>query len=138
MGRVAQQFIGTWKLKSATLIDEQGAVLGHPYGDSPGGRITYTCERQMWAHVAGGTAAGPTGAVVWYTGTFRVAPRRHLVLHDVEYSMFPNYPGTTQVRQYEFAGRRHNRLTLATEPAGPEGQQTQLVLHWKKVRARRG
>jgi hypothetical protein len=128
---VKRQLVGTWRLVSFVLVNEQGATVGHPYGQDPAGKLTYTRDGNVWAHTGQGAPPQAARAANWYTGIFRVDVEARAVVHRVEYSSIPDWEGTRPVRRFEFAGRR--RLTLSTLPAGPEGAKTYGVLRWRKV-----
>lgn len=46
---VKRKLIGTWRLVSFVLKDDNGAVVGYPYGRNPSGKLTYTRDGQVWA-----------------------------------------------------------------------------------------
>jgi hypothetical protein len=130
--KVKRQLLGSWRLVSFVVVDEQGTVIGRPYGREPAGKLTYTRAGDIWAHT--GQAAPPRAARAanWYTGTFSVDVRRRVVRHRVQYSSIAAWEGTTLLRRYHFAGSGR-ALTLVTLPEGPAGNKVRLVLRWRKM-----
>ncbi len=46
---VEMALVGTWRLTSAPIIDQNGDVVGGLFGDDPVGKLTYTPEGDVWA-----------------------------------------------------------------------------------------
>jgi Lipocalin-like domain len=128
---VKRKLVGTWRLMSFVLVNEQGAIVGHPYGVDPAGKLTYTRDGNICAHTGQSAAPKAARAANWYTGTFRIDATARAVVHRVQYSSIPDWEGTHLRRRYKFNGPR--RLTLSTLPAGPAGEKTYLALRWMKA-----
>src|SRR4051812_32404254 len=122
-----EALVGAWRLVSyeATAVD--GGEVVEPFGPRPQGLITYTASGHMAAQVMRPMrprfrrerleeglpeelAAAAVGYMA-YGGTYEV-PEDDLVVHHVEFSLFPNWVGTTQTRIADLDGGRL-RLTLA-------------------------
>ncbi|HET8821242.1 MAG TPA: lipocalin-like domain-containing protein [Thermoleophilaceae bacterium] len=124
---VERRLVGTWRLVSATAQDAEGKSTSRPFGGDPVGKLTYTRTGHVWALTARRDAPRNVLPATWYTGTFRVEPSEHRVVHRVQYATIPSWEGTDLPRWYAF---RADRLVLATAPRG----QARLVLRWRKAR----
>lgn len=134
--------VGTWTLVGWHEQDGDGAVLRHPFGEPPRGRLIYTAGGTMMGmlsaadrppfashHLERATEAEKAAAAstfVTYSGTYRVDGDR--VVHAVDLSLFPNWVGTDLVRLLTLDG---DDLTLRTETA-KDG--TCNVLTWRRDR----
>ena len=119
--------IGTWRLQSFEFTDEAGTVL-HPLGERPSGFVLISAdgylalnfmaeERSRFADddlFGGGEAERATAAaeVVSFAGLYELDGAAVSV--TVEYSVFPNWIGGTQVREVEVSG---DTLILRTRGA---------------------
>ena len=119
--------IGTWRLISFAFTDETGAVF-HPLGERPAGLVLVTAdgyfalnfmagERSNFAteDLFGGNDAERARAaaeIVSFAGPYEFDGAAVSV--TVEYSVFPNWIGGTQVREVEVSG---DTLILRTEGA---------------------
>jgi hypothetical protein len=119
--------IGTWRLQSFAFTYETGDVL-HPLGEHPSGFVIVSAdgylaltfmaqERTPFAgdDLFGGSEterAQAAAEVVSFAGPFEFDG--DAVSVSVEYSVFPNWIGGTQVREVEVSG---GRLTLRTKGA---------------------
>jgi catechol 1,2-dioxygenase len=127
------QFIGVWKLISATRKLGDGRV-DYPYGEAPVGRITYDKAGRMSAQLmrTGRRSTVPSGVsliagkagcdeireavdgYISYFGTYDVDEANATVIHHVQSCLVPSWVGTDLKRAYRFDG---NRLRLtATGP----------------------
>lgn len=122
--QIRQGLVGSWRLVSFTLRGADGRTLAYPYGRKAVGKLTYTADRNMWALVR----AQDTGAVLWYTGTFRVDVRRRTIFHHVRLASIAEWEGGDQPRGFRL---RRRRLTLSVRPTQPGGATA--VLKWRKV-----
>jgi len=111
---VRERLRGAWRLKSFVFTDEAGGTW-HPLGRAPSGFLfitedDYVSFNFMAAHrpgfasddlFAGGAdeLAAAAKAVVSFAGPFRINGATLVV--DVQYSLFPNWIGKTQVRAFE-------------------------------------
>ncbi len=137
--------IGTWRLISFAFTDETGAVLD-PLGERPTGFVMISAdgylalnfmadERSNFAtdDLFGGDEterARAAAEVVSFTGPYEFDGRAVSV--TVEYSVFPNWIGGTQVREVEVSG---DTLVLRTQGArkfaGAKRQgEARLVRAW--------
>lgn len=123
-----EQLAGSWGLISFEHVLPSGEV-SEPFGDSPSGSILYHADGHMSAQVSVGSptrfasddpfrASAEEATEAWqtyfgYWGTFRVYPKKGVVVHRVEGSSFPNWIGSDQVRHFRFDGA--NRLVLETQ-----------------------
>ena len=118
---------GTWRLRSFAFTDEAGAVL-HLLGERPVGFVLITADGYLALNFmagersrftdddlfGGGEAerARAAAEIVSFAGPY--AYDGAVVSVTVEYSVFPNWIGGTQVRQVEVSG---DTLILRTEGA---------------------
>ena len=98
---VEKALIGTWRLTSFPITDQDGNVTGS-FSAQPAGKLTYTPQGDMWALVADETDPDK----IWYTGTLEVRARAQEVVHHVQYSSIPQFEGTNLVRHYSLRGDR--------------------------------
>ena len=137
-----ERFAGVWRLISFERILPDGTVE-RPYGPDPVGRLIYDLEGRMAgqlmrrgrpcfppganeAELAGEIRAAFNGYIAYF-GRYRVDAERRVVIHNVEASLYPNWVGGEQEREYEFAG---NRLTL-TARSGKPGARRVSRLVWE-------
>jgi hypothetical protein len=123
---IKHKFIGTWRLESENLRDENGNVIGSLYEDAIG-KLTYTPRGDVWA-LTGERERTGTEDAVWYTGTFDIRRKAHTVIHHIEYASIPAWEGGDQVRRFDFNGKR--RLTLSLDASAT----VIAVLEWRKVK----
>jgi hypothetical protein len=113
----AADLIGTWRLRSFTFTDAAGAVL-EPLGARPEGFVLITADGYLALNFmagerarfgtddlfAGSEAARARAAteVVSFAGPYRFDGTAVSV--TVEYSVFPDWIGATQVREVELSG----------------------------------
>jgi hypothetical protein len=105
---VMRQLLGSWRLVDFVARDADGNIAAHLAGARPLGRLTYTSDGNVWAHV-GRRDRRPAPSEAWYTGTFHVDAAARTVTHRVRYSVTRGAEGTDQVRHYRL---RRNRLLL--------------------------
>jgi hypothetical protein len=99
--------IGTWRLTSFPVTDQNGEVVGSLYGDDPVAKVTYMPQGEMWAFVGSRVRTGATpDQQLWYTGPFKVRARAHEVVHQIQWSSLPQIEGTNLVRHYSLRGDR--------------------------------
>jgi hypothetical protein len=142
---VAAQFVGTWRLVSATQTMADGSERADPdLGPHPRGYITYTAAGQMctmigsgdrprWADGAHPTPAEASGIfanMVAYCGTYTVDEAAGVVVHHVELDLSPNRIGTDRKRPFKLSG---DRLELHPAPPWPAGV-TDWTVSWQRVR----
>jgi Lipocalin-like domain len=135
--------VGTWRLVSFEMRDEQGRVM-HPLGRDAVGFITYAPDGHMAvqfgradrARLAVGDWAGATPAEIAtaardylaYCGTYEL--RDGEVVHRVELSLMPNWIGAELVRLVAFDGER---VSLSTPPTLVGGRQQIATLVWERT-----
>ncbi len=118
---------GTWRLQSFAFTDEAGVVF-HPLGERPVGFVLFSADGYLTLNFMAGERSGYAGddlfggdeseraqaaaEVVSFAGPY--AYDGIAVSVTVEYSVFPNWIGGTQVREVEISG---DTLILRTEGA---------------------
>lgn len=123
------KWIGTWRLVSETLVDQDGTAVGSLFIDTVG-KLTYTPRGDVWALV-GPRTPSESASAIWYTGTTEVRQAAGVVVHHVQYASLAGWIDTDLLRRYEFSANG-NRLTLSADVT-PELID---VLKWKRVEAR--
>jgi hypothetical protein len=132
--------VGTWKLVSWELRDDQGQI-SYPFGRDAIGYLTYTddghmsviittSDRQPFAEddMLRGTVVEKATAAetcVAYCGTYQIDG--DIVRIQVEASMFPNWLGTTQERTIE---REGERIAFSLPPSLWYGKRQTARLVW--------
>ena len=136
----AEEFLGSWSLVSCEQVLSTGEVL-KPFGDAPLGSIQYLADGHMSAQVSVRNRPKLSGedllktsdeeasdafrSYLGYWGSYTVFAERHVVVHRLEGSSFPNWVGTEQIRHFRFDDS--NRLILEAQlPAG------HFKLTWRK------
>ena len=140
-----KQLVGVWRLVSSEFRTSRGEVI-YPLGEDALGQAIFTESGHMSGQLmrqnrpvfasgdqAGGTAeeiqAALQGYVAYYGQCDIDVENRTLTTH-VEGSMFPNWVGGDQVRDYELDGRQ---LVLKTPPI-PLGEAELIgVLTWERA-----
>ncbi len=119
--------IGTWRLRSFAFTDEAGDVF-YPLGDRPAGFVVISADGYLALNFMAGDRsrfadddlfggdeaerAQAAAEVVSFAGPYTYDGAAVSVA--VEYSVFPNWIGATQVRTVEVSG---DTLILRTEGA---------------------
>jgi len=138
---------GTWKLETFTAEDEEGQVID-VMGAGAAGFICYSGDGYMSVQISragrqrydipdveGGsveqTLAAARGYFA-YAGKFHVDEEKAIAYHDLEFSLIPNWVGSTQKRYITKEG--DNILVLRADPVkiGPGGKKRTTSLRWKK------
>lgn len=138
---------GSWDLVSVENRGTDGSVV-RPFGDAPQGRITYTADGYLSAHVMRAARAAFAGATLYggsaeekstaydsyiaYYGSYVVDPQAGTVTHRIEGSLFPNWSGSAQTRFYTLAA---DTLTLSTPPFDAQGKQITVHVVWRRAPA---
>ncbi|HVB76561.1 MAG TPA: lipocalin-like domain-containing protein [Candidatus Nitrosotalea sp.] len=136
--------VGVWRLVSYVARDVEDGHTTPLYGDNPHGYITYTAGGRMSvvfmaadrAPISGGDVqGGPADERLQAMDTFNAYSGTYdfdgqTVRHHVEVAMFPNWIGSTQVRQATLEG---NRITLNTPPMVRRGRECTAQLVWERV-----
>lgn len=145
----APEFSGTWTLVSWTAELPDGEVV-HPFGEGAAGVLVYGESGRMSVQIMradrprfgavdpmAGSAREKQAAYdgyLAYWGTYETQREEGTVIHVLQGSLFPDWVGTRQVREFEFEG--DDRLTLRTPPiasAVTDGREAVHVLAWKRV-----
>ncbi len=117
----------TWRLQSFAFTDEAGAVF-HPLGERPTGFVLISADGYLALNFMAGERSGfaaddlfggdeaeraqAAAEIVSFAGPYEYDGT--VVSVTVEYSVFPNWIGGTQVREVEVSG---DALILRTEGA---------------------
>jgi hypothetical protein len=126
---IPEKWVGTWRIVSENLVDENGATIGSAFPD-PVGKLTYTSRGDIWTIVAA-RASFEAGDSTWYTATAEVHRKAGVVVHHIQASSVPGLIGADQVRGFQFSDQG-KRLTLRAEfDSGVTD-----VLRWRKAGAR--
>ena len=139
---------GTWKLDSFTATDEEGEVID-VMGAGATGFICYSNDgwvsvqiiksdrmRYDIPDVEGGTAEQTLSAargLFAYAGKFTVDEENAIVFHHLEFSLIPNWIGSTQKRY--ITKESDGVLVLSADPVrmGPGGKKRKSRLRWVKT-----
>ena len=145
----ADSFAGAWRLLACEGRWSDGRVT-RPYGDSPGGMLVYDRQGRFAGQImapgrprfaSGNLLKGSDAEVraafegyVAYYGTYTVDEAQGLMIHQVEGSLFPDWIGERQIRQYEFPdGPGGARLQLSTLPIKGARADLTVVLMWERA-----
>jgi hypothetical protein len=136
--------IGTWRLKGAARLDDDGNRHQPSAGwDAPSGYLIYTPDGRMMAILSTGARdaigypdiddakrIGAHKSMVAYTGMYEFHGDH--VLHHVDIAWIPDWQGDIQKRFVDLDG---DRLTLTT-PFGrrPDGSMARFELQWERAR----
>ncbi|WP_210455618.1 lipocalin-like domain-containing protein [Vibrio crassostreae] len=138
--------IGTWGLKQFTLIGDNENDVTLPFGESPDGQIIYTedgfmsvalhsSERPSFSSddILSGSNEEFIRAMQTYSSYAGrvVVEEKGRLQHIIEHSLFPNWVGHSEEREYTVEG---NQLTLKTPPFFIAGaQRTGIVIFEKRT-----
>jgi hypothetical protein len=126
-----ESLVGTWRVERIVDTDAKGKV-SYPYGEHPKGYIVYDSTGHMQVQVmrmpavapfvSGDDAKGTDAEVraayqgyVAYFGTYRLDPKKGVVVHQVEGSLMPSYTSTDQPRPFRID---HDVLTIEGDDHG--------------------
>jgi len=139
--------VGSWDLVAVENRGADGSVE-RPFGDRPQGRITYTADGFLSAHVmradrppfaTGGLYSGTQAekaaaydSYIAYYGSYTVDATARTVTHGLAGSLFPNWSGTGQTRHYALDG---DVLTLSTPPMERDGKPITVHVVWRRAAA---
>ncbi len=135
--------VGTWLLVSFEIRSDDGGV-SYPFGPDAGGQLIYSADGYMSGVVTranrprfasdelrGGTTDEKATAMdtyLSYGGRYDIRDDR--VIHDVAFSLFPNWVGGTQERYIAFEGEC---LILSAPPVVSRGKTKTVVITWKRA-----
>lgn len=140
-------FVGTWRLREACALTDDGRRMASPLGENVLGQIIYdlagnmsaqlmaTARPRFSARTPDATPADEFKAAFMsftsYWGTYRIDEIARTVTHTVIGASAPSWPGSEQLRFYELEG---NLLTLKTPPIrGRDGVKQVQRLVWERV-----
>ena len=139
------EITGTWRLLECYGKWSDGRI-SHPYGQEPTGLLMYDGHGSFSGQIAGserpaflrgnllkGTAEEIKTAFegyIAYYGTYEVDEANNQVTHHVESSLFPNWIGDIQTRNYEFEGEK---LRLNTQPITGAKADLTVTLLWERA-----
>lgn len=139
--------VGTWRLVDWTASIGDRAVT--PFGGPTAGLITYTEDGRMWGtlmlvdrnNVDAPTLASATveerakaaAGYLNYAGTYRI--QGDDVVHEVEVSLYPNWIGSDQIRQVEWARNEAggHDLILSATYTDSKGERVFNQLRWRRL-----
>jgi len=138
--------IGAWRLRDWVALDDDGTTT-RPMGEAPNGLVVYSGDGTMLTaigqgdrprfasdDVTGGTdeeRARAFRTFIAYGGRFTI--EGDLVTHHVETSLFPNWVGTEQRRQWTLDAAPEV-LTLTSPPLAVGGVTRVQRLTWVRQR----
>ena len=140
----ARDFEGAWQLAGVDFRHTNGQPVPL-YGRDPQGLLVYTASGHMTAQVMhpqrppvpGREAPGALAAYhalligyIAYFGTYTVDSQAATISHQVQGALIPQWVGGTQVRHYEFAGRRLT-LRVPLDQLGSNLQSGELI--WERI-----
>jgi hypothetical protein len=127
--------LGSWHMVHWEIAYSDDRAPTLPFGERPVGLIVYSTDGHMSAciarrerpNLAGASArAAPESERVaafdsyfHYAGRYQVrgVPGGQHVVHEVTHSLYPNFVGTTQVRDMQFSA--NGQLTLSAQESTP-------------------
>lgn len=144
MVQSAHPLIGVWRLISCEHY-LSGGRIGRPFGKKPQGSLIYSAGGRMMVMImdpsrprfasgqlfeaASGEWAGAAAGFIAYSAHWRAKGGR--VFHEVDISLYPNWLGGTQVREYKITGRK---VRFTTRPFMIKGVEQTASLVWERVR----
>ena len=144
---MSNAFIGTWHLRDAFALSDEGLRVASPLGAKVTGQIMYDAAGNMSAQLMAegrprfsARAAEDTPDAEFktaflsftsYWGKYRIDEAAGSVTHTVIGANAPSWPGSEQVRYFELNG---NILTLKTPPIrGRDGLKLVQPLLWARA-----
>ena len=141
-----QDLVGSWQLESWTTGYSDREDFSYPYGENPQGLLMYSEDGWMSAAINQAerslfppqssprslpdeTVAAAYKSYMHYAGRYRVTDGD--VVHYVTQSLYPNFPGSQQLRHAELDGS-----TLVLSGKDTQGGVTRFhSLVWHRVAA---
>ena len=139
-----EALLGAWRLVALEVCSEEGQ-LSYPMGRSTEGQLLYLRSGEMSMHImrpgrppfdAGERLRGSAVELrlafegyLAYWGTYEVDAEVKTISHTVRGSLFPNWIGTRQVREYELEA---SRLLVVTPPMPVAGRPQSTRLVWER------
>jgi hypothetical protein len=141
-----QRLIGRWDIRSWREFHEDGRVIA-PFGDRPRGFLRYGPDGEMICMIArpdrerfasprqfeasAAEKARAYDGFFTYAGTYAMCPGG--VTHTVEFALFPNWEGLTQVRR--IAHLCANYLCLEADVRGSGLSPHRVRIEWDRAPA---
>lgn len=141
----ANRLVGTYRVIAVEHYSEDGEV-GHPFGKSPDGFITYTPEGYMMAilsrsdrlpfdsnDILGGSHDEQIAAfrsASSFAGRYEILNNQ--IVHYLEAATFPNWKGTIQARDFEITD---SHLTLCPPKLLMDGKMRTSRVHCSRLSA---
>ena len=137
------RLIGTWKLRSLVYEAAATGQRSRPFGDRPGGYLSYSPDGRMYAIDVAEDRPKPLdlvatdeekarlqGNMFAYAGTYMADGEK--VIHHIDISWNQSWTGTDLVRFYKLDS---STLTITTAPARSafDGEEGVFILVWEKV-----
>jgi steroid delta-isomerase-like uncharacterized protein len=137
------RLIGTWKLRSLVYEAAATGQRSRPFGDHPGGYLSYSPDGRMYAIGVAEDRPKPLdlvatdeekarlqGSMFAYAGTYMADGEK--VIHHIDISWNQSWTGTDLVRFYKLDS---STLTITTAPARSafDGEEGVFILVWEKV-----
>lgn len=140
-----ENLLGAWELEAWRIVYSDGRPTSYPYGEDARGWLLYERSGRMSATI--GNAERPRmsqenvrlapveekaaafDSLLHYGGTWHIDGSR--VVHEVDYALNPNFPGTQQVREVEL--RAPDGLVLSAETTSMSGATIRHELIWRRV-----
>jgi hypothetical protein len=134
---------GTWRLISLTHVTSTGD-REYPFGKQPFGYLIYAKEQLVSVQIAAenrqlfrsdglfdGSAEEKAVAMTTFTSYVgRFSVEKNEVVHSIEISLFPNWVGKEQRREFVLTG---DKLILKTPEFVVRGVSQRAVLEWQRV-----
>lgn len=133
-----EELIGTWKIESYTMMDENNEIR-YPLGKDCAAYLIYTADGHISAQMSSigrapykskdlhnGTTeemAAAAHGYMAYCGTYTLKPEKSVIIHHIDISMNPTWEHQSQVRHINYDGKF---LTITADVNGGH-------LVWKKV-----
>ena len=125
--------IGTWDMVAFVTTFEDGSTL-QPYGPTPKGRILYTADGAMSAHLwdpdrhRASVPSNGDPSYFSYYGTWEL--RGQTVHHTVIAAHYPDWAGSIQIRRIVPQG---DEIELIAEGVVFQGKTGRGVIRWRRV-----
>jgi len=140
-----EKFTGTWRLLECYGSWSDGRIT-YPYGEKPEGQLIYDGHGSFSGQIVGnGRPAFQSGNLlkgteeeiktafegyIAYYGSYEIDEANSKVTHRVVGSLFPNWIGDIQTRNFEFEGEK---LRLSTQPIKGRTADLTNVLLWERA-----
>lgn len=136
--------VGVWRLLSCEHRLVGGRIM-RPFGKRPEGRLIYSSGGRMMVMImdprrprgasgqlfeanASELAVAAAGFIA-YSARWKAVGGR--VFHEVDISLFPNWIGGTQIREFKITGRK---VRFSTKPFSIKGVTQTASLVWERVK----